>query len=391
MAFKKIIRVFLFIYQTKKVWRKPKSAKVVIYDRSGSEAIIKYLKDGITHVLDTRGESINIFILLKTIFSGSISMSTYFEMYIKFVNPDVIITFVDNNPRFYTLNHINPNLKTVFIQNGYRGEFTDVFELLECDRESNFDYNVDYMFVFGKAIADKYKQYIKGNTIIIGSFLNNEAVVPIQQKNKSVLFISQYRKPSVDLSEPMMYRYGNPITYDDFFYPEKWILPLLFKYCDSNELKLTVLGNSLVDQEKERSYFTKLIGPQKWWFIPREIGVSNYSFLDKFGIIVFIDSTMGYEALARGYKTVAFSLRGKILQTKGHNFGWPLDLSDNGPFWSNTESVEEFHRVLNFIKNVSDNEWSRLIEKYVNSLITIDPENDKFKTVMKQLNIYKLC
>jgi surface carbohydrate biosynthesis protein len=143
-----------------------------------------------------------------------------------------------------------------------------------------------------------------------------------------------------------------------------------------------------VEKEKERNYFTTLIGSQSWSFITREIGVNNYSFLDKFGIIVFIDSTMGYEALARGYKTVAFPLRGKILQSKGHCFGWPLDLSDNGPFWSNIESIEEFHRVMNFIKNVSDNEWSRLMEKYVNSLITIDLGNDKFKTVMKQLNIY---
>jgi surface carbohydrate biosynthesis protein len=359
----------------------------MIYDRSGSEAIIEYLQNEIVHVMDTRGESLNLSVLITTLLAGKTSKTAYFETYLNCVDPDVILTFIDNDPAFYTLKKIKPSVILAFIQNGYRGEYTDIFELLKNQQEYNTDYEVDYMFVFGKAIAEKYSRYIKGQTIEIGSFLNNRSIKLPQQKNNSVLFISQYRTPPADLYSPLMFRYEKPITWEQFFYPEKCLLPFLFNYCKTNGLQLTVLGNTLTEHKKEHEYFTTLLGNENWLFISKEINNCSYSLLDKFEFIVFVDSTMGYEAFARGNKTAAFCLRGKILETKGHNFGWPLDLSENGPFWSNTNSTEEFNRVMNFITSVTDNEWNCLLQKNVRSLIECDPGNRKFQAVMKKLNI----
>ena len=94
-------------------------------------------------------------------------------MYAKIVKAKVVITFIDNSFSFYFLKNNNPNLKTIFVQNGLRAIAGDIFLKLETKKYKKEKYEVDLMLCFGQAIAKKYKKYIIGNSVVIGSFKNN--------------------------------------------------------------------------------------------------------------------------------------------------------------------------------------------------------------------------
>ena len=66
---------------------------------------MKYLPKNDTFVLSVRGEVINLRIFLLSIlkFKFKWKFSQYLVFFIEKVNPNIIITFIDNNPEFYKL------------------------------------------------------------------------------------------------------------------------------------------------------------------------------------------------------------------------------------------------------------------------------------------------
>ena len=60
--------------------------------------------------------------------------------------------------------------------------------------------------------------------------------------------------------------------------------------------------------------------------------------------IVTIDSTLGYECLARGQRVCFFSNRSKYLNIKDYfRFGWPLNLPEEGKCWTTSNSKSSSH------------------------------------------------
>ena len=58
-------------------------------------------------------------------------MTSYIENYIKLSKPKLVVTFCDNDERFLNLKNKFVNLKTIFIQNGWRSNYLDIFENLK--------------------------------------------------------------------------------------------------------------------------------------------------------------------------------------------------------------------------------------------------------------------
>jgi surface carbohydrate biosynthesis protein len=127
----------------------------LIYDCAGSELFLTHLCKDHFEILDTRGESINMFVLFLCLFKR-LNITVYETAYLKMVNPDVVLTFIDNNPSFYLLRKIKPEMTTIFVQNGLRSIMGDIFGQLMTAKESKkADYRVDYMLCFGSAVFQK--------------------------------------------------------------------------------------------------------------------------------------------------------------------------------------------------------------------------------------------
>ena len=114
----------LFIWIKKIVFCKiilfpPKKTDILIFDKTGSEVILDTIPKNKTYsILDLRYESINLFILLKTLKHITSLKKNYIFEYIRFVSPKLIITSIDTNPLFFKLKKRFSSTKFISIQNG---------------------------------------------------------------------------------------------------------------------------------------------------------------------------------------------------------------------------------------------------------------------------------
>ena len=103
-------------------WRKPAERNILVYDRVSEKfANILFSKNSYSFY-DVRFESINIYVLFKTLFNSGLSnLRTNYKLnYFRFVNPKIIYTSIDNNIGFYRLKKIFPKACYVSDQNGIR-------------------------------------------------------------------------------------------------------------------------------------------------------------------------------------------------------------------------------------------------------------------------------
>jgi surface carbohydrate biosynthesis protein len=314
-------------------------------------------------------------------------MLNYSFQYLTCVNPIVALTYIDNNHLFYQLKSHQKDLTTIFVQNGVKGELGDVFGLLKMQTHIPNKHHVDYMLTFGNVAGRKYSEYIEGKTISIGSFKNNLHQSKPQKPSKFVLFISQYRSPPQPESRPVVISGNQKISWKQFYSAEEFILPLLQQYCLQNNLKLKICMCSADQTKEESNYFISLLGNETVELLKRTSIYSGYDNVDAAEFVVFVDSALGYESLARGKKSAAFTLRGESLGSTTCNFGWPADIPDSGPFWTNRADEREFNRVMDYITSVSDEDWEQTRQRYIPELMEYDPGNTRFLKLMREVGV----
>ena len=376
------------LWRAEKVWRRPKAAKILIYDRCGSETLLGYLRKDDVEILDVRGESINIYVLMKCILSFDLSGASYANKYIAAVQPSVILTFIDNDARFYELKHANPKAATVFLQNGWRTEGGDVFGYLK-ESAPNKDYQVDYMLTFGAAAGKKYREYINGQVIPIGSVKCNLYQLEKNTDRPTLAFISQYTVPPPGGEHGQILKVADRlVAWKDFYAAERKVIGFLARYCEKKQLALQVCGRSPDSAaEEEYEFFRALIGDKKWEFIPRDGLRGSYHSIDRAALVVGIDSTLVYESLARGKKTAVFSIRSELTNDSTAKFGWPGTLPESGPFWTNRADESTFERILDYLVSVSGADWEKTRAAVVPDLMEYDPGNTRFLSLMRKLDV----
>ena len=125
----------------------------------------------------------------------------------------------------------------------------------------------------------------------------------------------------------------------------------------------------------------------------RESGSSTYDAINATGLVVTIDSTIGYESLSIGKRVAFMSGRTQsadpvgLAQIRDTNFGYPLDLPANGNFWTNQATATELTRILDHLRAVTDEEWAAEIAPYNESLMAYQPGNPVFRKLLLDLGL----
>ena len=192
---KNLKRYLCYFFQTRKVWTWPQHSEVLIYDTANSAILLEYLKPWNPEILHVRKEQINMRVLLKAFFKKGSVVDAYIDCFIEKVRPHLVVTTIDNNTTFYKISKRHPNIKTLFLQNGTRTYYVDIFETLEkIDSDSIRTFFIDYMLVFGSAVGERYSRYLKGSVLPTGSIKNNFA----QKRNSTqpgvIAFVSLWRR-----------------------------------------------------------------------------------------------------------------------------------------------------------------------------------------------------
>ena len=382
-----IYKFIKILTHTKFYIKKPYRKKILIYDRTSAEEIKEFFenKEDI-FVLDTRKETINLFVILKLIFKfKKINFRNYLKTYIELIDPKAIITFIDNNIFFYELKKYFQKKIFISIQNGFRFAVDDMLDDLIKKKEINKEYKSDKYFVMNNVISKELGKYIRSDFVTIGSIRNNKVKINLNNIEKNtVCYVSRFS--GIFKS----YTLGHNLNYlEKNFSKSEWIwlnfcidlLKNTSKFCKKNNLQLKILVKSIRESDLEKKFCKKILGNDQFAFLDKDNVLSNYYYLDKMEVIVNTMSTLGYEALGRKKKVAFFSDK-KML---GANFGWPEILDEKGFFFSNSNSYEEVERVISNLRNIKNDEWLSTVENYIPVSCYYNYQNTILKNFLKTL------
>jgi surface carbohydrate biosynthesis protein len=373
------LRYFL---AAKKRWRWPQGSDVLMYDAAGQEVLLEHLGQWRPEILHIRGEQINVPILLTSLRRSGRRFDAYVDAFIDCVRPKLIVTFTDNDPKFYSLAARHPGVRTLFIQNGSRS-YDDVFGTLDQLRRLPLTLRVHRMMTFGSGIGAEYSKYISGEFVPMGSLKNNAVPRTHATKPGTIAYISQYRNlPAVAVSDRMVSRAE--------FYEQvdRVVLAFLLQYAKARHKALFIVPcahlSSGREQPNERRYYNELLG-QEMEFYRGTTPFASYDAVDSAEVVVGIDSTLTFESAARGNKTAFFAIRGHFLDLPHVKFGWPEHRSDEGPFWSSRPDPAAFERVMDHLFAMSDAQWqSELRDQGFDNVIVYDPGNAILRSTAQQ-------
>jgi len=378
----KLWRYIKYLTVAKRVWRWPRQSDVLIFDACGQEILLEYLQPWNPEVLHVRNEFINVPVLLASIFRGGSKLDAYIDCFIERVHPKLVVTFTDNNSTFYTISQRHSSVKTMFIQNGIRGYYDDVFETLDAASiEAHDSMTVDYILPFGNIIGDEFARYIKGKVIPMGSLTNNHLPKTHIKEAHVIAFVSQWRKNGFFMN-------GMFYSHKSFYrQADQPIIQFLVQYAHENNKRLKIIPychKNSSGRAAEEVYFRELAGDDISFLNPTG-AYPSYQAVDIAGVVVGVDSTLVYEAIARGTKAAIFPIRSSLLGIKSYAYGWPGEYVDDGPFWTNHPNPENFKRIMDHLFEINDEQWhAELAEHSFDKVMTYDSSNGILKSILKK-------
>jgi len=353
---------------------KVKKKKILLFDgnKRSVENLTSIFKKKNFEELNIRGEKLNFYILLYTLFKNGFKniIKNYKIEYIKKVNPKVIITFSDTNKGFFQLKKFFPKIKFIAVQSSNRGiEFFDKLE----------KYNIDYYFTFNKFYTRSLKKKISAKYIQIGSFKSNIQKYLVTNK-KDVAFISK-QVPNSPLG---------PVPKH-----ELEILKILNKFCTKNNLKLhIILKHDMVNTYKSFLLKKKFLSPYTNIIYSKK-KYGSYKVCKDFQLIVNSDSTLGYELLSMSKKVVFICYGSKESKNwykqykypfKINNFGYPgLKKNIKGNFWCNQLNKKFILKILNKNYKMSYQRWFYKNKKLIEKIMPRDENNSKVLNLIKNI------
>ena len=163
------------------------------------------------------------------------------------------------------------------------------------------------------------------------------------------------------------------------------MLEIINSFCVENKINLYIAGSSLKDYQAEKDYyFSKLSKSNNVKFIKRDKKYSSYFLINKFDTIVFVDSTLGYEAIGRKKKIISISCRRKNNEII-NPFGYPMIKKNKDFYFTNFDSRDEILRVLNNVYFLSTNEWNKKYYSKLKNIMCYNKNNRKFNFVINKI------
>lgn len=360
-----IINIIKIFYKIKFRLDLPASKKILLYDGVHSQILKEIIKKDF-NILRVRDEKeIYFWILIKQIIFFDFTFLTYCKNYIKYTSPKVVITFIDTKIQFYELKNEFKNISFVSIQNGHRLENYSMFhkkkhinsQILKCD----------HIFVFSEYYIKEYKRIIESKYHVLGNFKNNIININKTKTNNQFLFISQYFKNHKKKNF------------------QKKLLTFINLYLSRGKKKLHILlrHKTNLTQKKEIQFYEKIFKSNCVFHKSFE-WKDSYKILDKFENIIFMYSTLGYEAISRKKKVAIFSPSKHSDSLL--NFGWPGLYKKKYDFFSATNSTyNEVKRILSNISNCSQSKWNRKYYKMLKDHMYFDKNNRKLRKIILSL------
>ena len=373
----------------------PKQAAVVQFHEDGHDLLIRFIEP--EHIVVVDSTRLNFWILIRCMFLRRFSLIGYAQTVIEIVQPQVVITFIDNDPSFYTLKSKIAGPSYIAVQNGMKHNYSYAHKNGLIDRfleaGSNDVLSADLICTFGNSYSRFFGKYVDSEALVTGNLRNNDLVISSPNNSDfDIVFMSQHAPFDVSTSSEVVYLNDSSISIQDFYKIESDVAKFLAQYCQDRSLKFAVSGKRGPEDSFESIFYTKAIGGLPYTFLPRLHRTSSYENAYRAKLVVVVDSTIGYELLSRGKKVAFFSAR-KIGSSKDQDqnkdtcFGYPSEYPDSGPFWTNQPDTNEYTRILEDLFAYSEADWSLLHKQYTEDLMALRPGSPEFIGALKALGV----
>jgi hypothetical protein len=382
-----MLRYLFLLKNLKKIYFfKPPKKKILIYDH-GVDLLI-FLDKSEYFVFDARGESLNIYVLFLCLFKYRFKnlIENYKKLYFELVDPKFIISYRCDNPGFFKLKQLIKSAKTISIQWGKPQKY--FFEEEYFSKEKKLQ--ADYIFVFGDSVGENFSRLVECRTISLGGLVNNYFKFDDNIQKNTMIFISQHKNRRL------------------FPKAEELILKLLKEFCDKKNIHLFVSSRVREDDHSGKDPYEKILGKHNWTYCPRKSFSIMGDYLAYKNVmtkeyVVFVDSTLGYEAIGRNKKIIVFPLgcddkewcKTNYLFSKSPeeiyyptSFAYPLIFPSIGPFWCSKYDKQKMNDILNFVTTRSDEEWKEIINNLkLKKIMSFDQGNEKLINVLDQIGV----
>ena len=362
-------RAFKYFRTTRRVWRRPPRANLLIIDRGTASPLDEMFAQHDPHIMEIRGESVNMFALLRALPKIHLGAVAYLEAYIDFVKPKLVLSRTDNNHTLWQLKR-RPNVtyKVALVQNGWR--LTVDFEIpaLLSSTGPCGDWEIDKLFAFGSAWVSQIPSHVLFTAELNGSSKANHFLFSRKSEKNGIGFISSYR-PTVGKSQ----------NYLD--------VSVQYQFLDRKIGKtgkdFFIIANTKKSDSvwPEFNYYSESFVKSKWKLLSRDFSLSSYQKLQSVECVIVESSSLGYECLGMGMRVGFIAFRPQHRQDR--RFGKPLEFGEKGPFWTNDPSEEEIGRILDYLLNVSDEQWERDSGWIRDQLMVHDYGNTKIRAYVE--------
>ena len=321
------------------------------------------------HIMDIRGESVNMLALLRAVPKIHLGAVAYLEAYIDFVKPKLILSRTDNNPTLWQLKRRpNSTYKVALIQNGWRLTLDFEIPALLNVTSNCGDWEIDTLFAFGSAWSSQIPGHVKFGANAVGSSNANRFETKKERVLGTIGFISSFRSTATKSQ-----------NYLD--------VSVHYKSLDSkvsaSKKKLLIIGNTKKIEKDwaEFDYYAQSFSKSLWTVQPRDRPLSSYECLEIVECVIVESSSLGYECLGMGMRVGFIAFRPQHKQDR--RFGKPLEFGEKGPFWTNDPSEEEIGRILDYLLTVSDEQWERDSGWIRDQLMVHDYGNTKIRAYVE--------
>ena len=103
-------------------------------------------------------------------------------------------------------------------------------------------------------------------------------------------------------------------------------------------------------------------------------------------ISITLNNTLGYENLARNNKTYFINVNDRHLDCNSFlKFGYPEKFNEKGFFWTNKFDPKKTIKQIDYIYNLSNEEWKKQTNEIIKKIIIYDQGNNFLKKRLNQL------
>ena len=371
--FLRILKIIIFADYSFKF---PKKNKIVLWDDNLKEFLETYVNKKKFTLLYSRGKKYNLFILFKTFIKKGIFFSgvDYFDTFLSYVDPKILITFSDNYETFYKIGNFN-KIKKISIQNAYRTNTREDIFFLKEKLKKDRNLKADYILTFNNKVGQNYLEFVKGRYKVIGSFRSNRFRIK-KKKKIDILFISQWREHENYFVTPTL-------SFQKWLSIHSKVLRNVYNFAKSQNIHLKIYGK--YKDEREKKFFQDILGSKKDWSFIYNDRMKSYHICDMSKLVVSSVSTLGYEAISRSSKVAIFNVFNLDKYSKSKNFCWPFKIKKEGPFWTSNLSQSSCNRLLKKLHELDMKSWKKIRNKNFNKILKYDQDNTKFKKIIKGL------